>query len=43
MDHEVMDVLNAPGCFSVGAIDVVPEADEGDDIDELCFEVGGEG
>ena len=43
MDHEVLDVLNALGCFSAGAVEVVPVTDAGDELDELYFDVGGEG
>ena len=43
MDHEVMDVLDALGRFSAGAVEVVPETDAGNDFDELYFDVGGEG
>ena len=43
MDHEVLDVLHAIGCFSAGAVDVVHEADHVDELDELSFDVGGEG
>jgi hypothetical protein len=43
MDHEVLDVLNALGCFSAGAVEVVPETDAGDEIDDLYCDVGGEG
>jgi hypothetical protein len=43
MDHEVMEMLKALGCFSAGAVEAVPETDDGDDFDELDFDVGGEG
>jgi len=43
MDNDVMDVLDALGCFSAGAVEADPETDAGDDIDELYFDVGGEG
>jgi len=43
MDHEVLEVLNAIGCFSAGAVELVPDTDERDDFDELYFDVGGEG
>jgi len=43
MDHEVLEVLSALGCFSASAVELVPESDAGDEIDELYFDVGGEG
>ena len=43
MDHEVLEVLNALGCFSAAAGEPVPETDAGDEFDELYFDVGGEG
>jgi hypothetical protein len=45
MDHEVMEVLRALGCFSASPVEVVPEedADTGDEFDELYCDVGGEG
>ena len=43
MDHEVLDELNALGCFSAGAVELVPETDQRDAFDELYFDVGGEG
>ena len=43
MDHEVLHVLSALGCFSAGAVELVPETDTRDELDELDFDVGGEG
>jgi hypothetical protein len=43
MDHEVMDVLTALGCFSAGAVELTHEADHSSEFDELYFDVGGEG
>lgn len=43
MDHEVMEFLRALGCFSASAVEVVPEADAGEELDELYRDVGGEG
>jgi hypothetical protein len=43
MDHEVLDVLSALGCFSAGAVELVPDTDAGNEHDELDFDVGGEG
>jgi hypothetical protein len=43
MDHEVLDVLRELGCFSADAIEVVPEAEEGNELDNLYIDIGGEG
>jgi hypothetical protein len=43
MDHEVLEVLRELGCFSADAIDELPEADEGNEFDNLYIDIGGEG
>ncbi len=45
MDHEVMEVLRALGCFSASPVEDVSEthADTGEELDALYCDVGGEG
>ena len=43
MDNEVMDVLRELGCFSANAVDDSPEAEEGNELDNLYIDLGGEG
>jgi hypothetical protein len=43
MDQDVLDVLRELGCYSANVVDESPEAETGDELDELYIDIGGEG